>query len=219
MPSPARRRTISAGGPWANWTKVVPSGGVASGAASAGAVVWSSPPLSRALSSARRGGLACVVVAPAEVELRHADDEEGGHRRGRGDGRRDHEGPLHGPEASPRIRLLRQGGEDLVAPLVGKLERRSRAEGLPARLQPPDLIRARPAGDEVLGDVAAGVGAELLLDEGEQLDLVGMLLGHHPFDSASSVGVPSRSASSLRPRKMRDFTVPSGTPVISATSA
>ena len=71
----------------------------------------------------------------------------------------------------------------------------------------------------MLGDVPAGAGTEVLLDEGEQLELVGMLLGHHSFDSAPSACVPSRSASSLRPRKMRDFTVPSGTPVISAISA
>ena len=68
----------------------------------------------------------------------------------------------------------------------------------------------------LVADREAGAGAEVHLDEGEQIELGGMLLGHHSFDSAPSACVPSRSASSLRPRKMRDFTVPSGTPVISA---
>ena len=71
----------------------------------------------------------------------------------------------------------------------------------------------------MLGNLLPGIGRELLLDVGEQLEFVRVLLGHHWFDSVSCTAVPRRSASSLRPRKILDFTVPSATPVISAISA
>ena len=171
-------------------------------------------------SSAAAGDAASPLSSsPAAVELHRADDDEG-HRSGRRDhGRRHHEGALHGAEEPPGVGAFGQRGEDLVAPLLRKLERRGGAERQPAGLEPVDLLRARAAADEMLGHVAARVVAQLLLDEGEQVQLVGMLVGHQSFDSVRSAGVPNRSASSLRPRKMRDFTVPSGTSVISAISA
>ena len=53
----------------------------------------------------------------------------------------------------------------------------------------------------------------------KQLDVVWVCLGHHALDYSSAVLVPRSSASRLRPRKIRDFTVPSATSVSSAISA
>ena len=102
--------------------------------------------------------------------------------------------------------------------LVRELEGRRGAQGLAPRLEAADVIRAGAAGDEVLDHLLPRVGGELLLDVREQVQLFGVPFGHHRFDSVRSAEVPRRSASSLRPRKMRDFTVPSATPVISAIS-
>ena len=67
-------------------------------------------------------------------------------------------------------------------------------------------------------DLRATRVVELALQVGEQLDLFRVHPSHHSFDSFPGADVPSAAASSLRPRKMRDFTVPSGTSVTSAIS-
>ena len=171
----------------------------------------------------RRLGAAGVgrgpVLVSTAAELRAAEDEDADESCRRGDGRRDHERTLRGPEQAPRISALGERSHDLLPPIGRELEKGRRLERAFPGLQPPDLVRARAARDEVLGHLLTRASFELALDKGEQLELVRMLLGHQSLDSVRSTAVPSRSASSVRPRKMRDFTVPSGTPVISAISA
>ena len=192
---------------------------MASGAVGSAAPVdasISAPSSAAAFLGLRRlsGGL---VVVPAAV--RAVDHDDADQRCGGRDGRRDDEEALQWTREAPRLAPLGEGGEHARAALVRELERRSRAQRGAAGLEPPHVLGARPARDEVLGNVLPRVGRQLLLDVGEQLEFVRVLLGHHWFDSVSCTAVPRRSASSLRPRKMRDFTVPSATPVISAISA
>ena len=156
---------------------------------------------------------------PPSGKRRAGEDEDSRQRGGRGHGGGDHEDAPRGPEQAPGIAPLGERRDDLLPARFGQLEEGRGLEHVPARLEPTHLVRARAAGDEVLADVPARVRVELLLHEGEQRDLVRMLLGHHSLDSVRSAAVPRSSASSVRPRKMRDFTVPSGTPVISAISA
>ena len=67
-------------------------------------------------------------------------------------------------------------------------------------------------------DLLAAALRKLVLDVLEELDVVWVRVGHHAFDYSPAVLVPRSSANRLRPRKMRDFTVPSATSVSSAIS-
>ena len=171
----------------------------------------------RLLDLSRLARLGVGVVAAAELDGGEDEDaHEGGRRRDLGG---DQDRASDRAERPPRVAALGKPGESLPAYGLRKIEQRRGAERVAARLEPAYALRARAAGDQVLDDVTVRVGRKLLLDVREQLEIVRMLLGHHRFDSVGSAGVPRRSASSLRPRKIRDFTVPSGTSVSSAISA
>ena len=115
--------------------------------------------------------------------------------------------------------LLRgQALQNLLPAARGQLEQRRGLKRIPCELEPADLGGARLAVLEMGVHGRAGGLVEVALDVFEQLDVVRVVPSHHSFDSPAAPTVPSLRASSVRPRKMRDFTVPSATPRTSAIS-
>ena len=123
---------------------------------------------------------------------------------------------LQEPEA---LRTVREAPEERAAPLLGQLQEGCAHERVAPRLEQAHALGALGARGDVRREPPALDGCEVTVDVREQGQLIRVACGHHRFDSVLSAVVPSLCASSLRPRKIRDFTVPSATPVSSAISA
>ena len=179
--------------------------------------------LAAASAGCGRFGSASPGSARAALHARVAAglDEDGSERRDEEE-RGDSGEKLLREEAAPLARVPLGRGEvpqNLFAAAFRELEERGLSQSLASCRCLPHLLGADAAGREVRRDLVAPCLRELVLDVLEELDVVWVCLGHHALDYSSAVLVPRSSASRLRPRKIRDFTVPSATSVSSAISA
>jgi hypothetical protein len=172
-------------------------------------------PRRRARGLGRATRLALVTAVPIERRKGHDDRYE----RSEGSGHGNHllrGGP---PAAAPRSWLGRQVDEDRVPSALRELEDLRLAQGVSSGVDSRDLLGAARAGGEVPLELGAAALRQVVLDVIEEVDVFWMHSGHHLFDYSCSPLVPRISARRVLPRKMRDFTVPSATPVSSAISA
>jgi hypothetical protein len=175
----------------------------------------------RACAVARRS---CSFFRPAlPGETRHVGG--GGHEGDDGgrdgcDWNEDGEEPFRRESAARAGRRPSSGQveEDRLAPARGELEELRLAKRIATGEHAGDVFGALRTRGEMHLERGTVVGRQIALDVVEEIDVLWVRSGHHLFDYMSSFLVPSNSPSRLRPRKIRDFTVPSATPVSSAIS-